>query len=223
MVITNTFFKLPKRRLWTWRSPADTKDNIVRNQIDYILVNDRFKNSVKSVKTYPGADVNSVSSLKVTLKRIIKHKNKPTINIRQLKNPDIFRDGQLRVNCNLKSITSCQSASTVDETWTKIKNAMVPVAEKNLMVTKREKQSWMTDDILELMDKRRQSKNDPTKYKEINSKIKTQIKEAKENWIRKECEEIKDYERKYVFSFNLHKKIKEITGKKKQTSFSYKE
>lgn len=35
----------------------DKQDNIVRNQKSFILINDRYKNSVKSVKIYSGADV----------------------------------------------------------------------------------------------------------------------------------------------------------------------
>jgi endonuclease/exonuclease/phosphatase family metal-dependent hydrolase len=33
-------------------SPGDR----VRNQIDFITINKRFRNSIKNVKTYPGAD-----------------------------------------------------------------------------------------------------------------------------------------------------------------------
>lgn len=55
-------FKLPKHRLYTWKSSADKIDEtIVRNQIDYIrvLIINRFKNSVTSAKTYPGTDFSS--------------------------------------------------------------------------------------------------------------------------------------------------------------------
>ncbi|XP_008479756.1 craniofacial development protein 2-like [Diaphorina citri] len=44
--IANTWFKHHKRRLYTWKRPGDTK----RFQIDYILINDRFKNSIKNAK-----------------------------------------------------------------------------------------------------------------------------------------------------------------------------
>ncbi|XP_030753182.1 craniofacial development protein 2-like [Sitophilus oryzae] len=66
MIITNTYFKLPKRRLYTWKSPRDSENRIVRNQIDYIILNQRYRNAVKSVKSYPAADVGSDHSLLVT-------------------------------------------------------------------------------------------------------------------------------------------------------------
>jgi len=61
-VITNTWYSLPNRRLYTWTSPQHTQNNIVRNQIDYILINRRFRSSNKSTKTYPG-DVHSDHNL----------------------------------------------------------------------------------------------------------------------------------------------------------------
>ena len=51
-VIMNTFFGHHPRRLYTWRNPGDR----VRNQIDYITINKRFRNCLRQVKTYPGAD-----------------------------------------------------------------------------------------------------------------------------------------------------------------------
>ena len=56
-VIANTLFKLPKRRLYTWRSPADKEGQILRNQIDYVLIKQRYKNAIISAKTYPSADI----------------------------------------------------------------------------------------------------------------------------------------------------------------------
>ena len=70
MIIGNTWFKHHKRRLYTWKSP----DKKIRNQIDYILINKRFRNALINVKTMPGADCNSdhvplCGQIKVGLKR----------------------------------------------------------------------------------------------------------------------------------------------------------
>ena len=53
LVIANTLFQQHKRRLYTWTSP----DGQYRNQIDYILCSQRWRDSIHSVKTRPGADV----------------------------------------------------------------------------------------------------------------------------------------------------------------------
>lgn len=110
MVLTNTFFKLPKRRLYTWRSPADKPGRlIIRNQIDFILINQRYKNAVKSAKTYPGADVGSdhsilIAEIRRKLKKLIQNKRQPLLDVRKLN--DIRTKGNVcqEINKNLESI-----------------------------------------------------------------------------------------------------------------------
>ena len=55
LVIANTLFQQHKRRLYTWTSP----DGQHQNQIDYILSSQRWRSSVQSAKTRPGADCSS--------------------------------------------------------------------------------------------------------------------------------------------------------------------
>ena len=55
LVITNTLLQEDKRRLYTWTSP----DGQHRNQTDYILCSQRWKRSIQSAKTKPGADCGS--------------------------------------------------------------------------------------------------------------------------------------------------------------------
>ena len=52
---TNTLFQQPKRWLFTYTSP----DGQYWNQIDYILCNWRWRSSIQSAKTRPGADCGS--------------------------------------------------------------------------------------------------------------------------------------------------------------------
>ena len=52
LVIANTLFQQHKRRLYTWTSP----DGQYQNQIDYILCSQRWRNSIQSTNTRPGAD-----------------------------------------------------------------------------------------------------------------------------------------------------------------------
>ena len=65
----NTWFQHHQRHLHTWKSPGDG----VRNQIDYITMNKRFRNTITQVKGYPGADCGSdhvpiVATMKVKLR-----------------------------------------------------------------------------------------------------------------------------------------------------------
>ena len=55
LIIANILFQQHKRRLYTWISP----DGQHRNQIDYILCRQRWRSSIQSTKTRPGADCGS--------------------------------------------------------------------------------------------------------------------------------------------------------------------
>jgi len=61
LIVTNTWFRKPKRRLYTWKAPGDRS----RHQLAYILVKHRFRNTVKNVQTLPGADIDSDHNLLV--------------------------------------------------------------------------------------------------------------------------------------------------------------
>ena len=76
-IIMNTFFRHQPRHLYMWKSQGDR----VRNQIDYIKVNRRFRNSISQVKTSPEADcvvgcdhTPLVAHIKLKLKKISKNK-----------------------------------------------------------------------------------------------------------------------------------------------------
>jgi len=43
-------FKLPKRRLYTWKSSAVTKEHVIRNQIDYILITTDIETQFNQLK-----------------------------------------------------------------------------------------------------------------------------------------------------------------------------
>ena len=55
LVIANTLFQQHKRKLHTWTST----DGQYKNKIDYILCNQRWRSSLQSTKTRPGANCGS--------------------------------------------------------------------------------------------------------------------------------------------------------------------
>ena len=71
LVIANTLFQQHKRKLYTWTSP----DGEHQNQIDYILCSQRWRSSIQSVKTRPGADCGSdhellIAKFRLKLKKV---------------------------------------------------------------------------------------------------------------------------------------------------------
>ena len=77
--VANTLFQQHKRRLYTWTSP----DGKHRNQIDYILCSQRWKSTIQSAKTRPGADCGSDHELLITKFRLkLKKAGKTTRSFR---------------------------------------------------------------------------------------------------------------------------------------------
>ena len=79
LVIANTLFQQHKRRLYTWTSP----DGQHRNQIYYILCRQRWRSSIQSAKTRPGADCGSdhelfIAKFRLNLKNELKKIGKLT-------------------------------------------------------------------------------------------------------------------------------------------------
>ena len=71
LVIANTLFQQHKRRLYTWTSP----DGQHQNQIDHILCSQRWRSSIQSAKTRPGADCGSdhellIAKFRLKLKKV---------------------------------------------------------------------------------------------------------------------------------------------------------
>ena len=104
-----------------------------------------------------------------------------------------------------------------DQKWTTVKqsiksslNAVLP------RKANRKKQKWMTDDILNLMENRKQFKNsDKDEYNRLNKQINLACKEAKEKWLVNQCEEVEQLEKQYK-SREMHNKVKELTSNRKK-------
>ncbi|XP_050514333.1 craniofacial development protein 2-like [Diabrotica virgifera virgifera] len=209
MIIANTWFKLHKRRLYTWKGPGDNSLHIIRNQIDYILVNKRFKNGVKRSTTYPGADIGSdhnllIADIQVKLKKVEENPKTPKLHISASNKTLIEND----LNNQLKNSTNENNT----EIWNTFKNLTWKVMEKYTTTMQRhKKQQWMTDEILELMEQRRKLKDNKTKYKEKQKLIKQKIKVAKEKWMEDKCKELEKLNEKDD-TFNMFKKVREVAG-----------
>ena len=70
-VIMNTWFEHHMKNWYTWKSLGDT----CSNQIDYIMINERFRNAIAGLRTYPGAGCDRdhillMGKLRINLKKL---------------------------------------------------------------------------------------------------------------------------------------------------------
>ena len=70
----------------------------------------------------------------------------------------------------------------------------------------------MAEEMLETMNKRRKGIENNTRYNELDYEIKRKCEQAKEEWLKKECE---TFDRMHnIDSKVTHRKVKELSGKK---------
>ncbi|KAL1447433.1 hypothetical protein WDU94_013960 [Cyamophila willieti] len=218
MFATNTFFKQHPRRLYTWTSPKDSKENIIRNQIDYILLPKAFRKFVKSVKTFPGADINSdhnpvVCDFKMEyFKTARKTKHARKIDIRKLKDSDFKKHISEKLEQKLR-VLEVNEPNNLQSTFNALEIILVDTQENEIGHSERRgKQEWMTEDILEMMEERRKFKlTNKIEYKRMKKEIRKRCREEKENWLSEKCKDMETLMMKHD-SFNLHKNVKEFTG-----------
>ena len=224
LIIANTGFQQPVRKLYIWKSPGD----ISRNQIDYIVFDERFRDCIKQAKTYPGPDMSSdhnpvVVKINMKLKRTNSTKRSEQLELNLLKEETYKNKYNVEVQniyerlCIEETEQQPDNGSfnnQCDKKWTIVKqsiksslNAVLPRKANR----KKQKQKWMTDHILNLMENRKQFKNsDKDEYNRLSKQINLACKKAKEKWLVNQCEEVEQLEKQYK-SREMHNKVKGLT------------
>uniref|UniRef100_A0A8D8SHV0 Craniofacial development protein 2 n=1 Tax=Cacopsylla melanoneura TaxID=428564 RepID=A0A8D8SHV0_9HEMI len=221
LFVSNTYFKQHPRRLYTWTSPKDSMDNIIRNQIDFILINKRYRNCCTSMRTYPGADINSdhvpvIGEFRAKMKTT-KRKTQKRCNMRLMKEPKIREEVSHILNEKMENV---EENAPIEEQLEFINEMIQNIKDEYLKedVSREKKKTWMTDNILNLMEERRMNKGNTIEYRRLNNQIRKEIREAKEKEKTQNCLEIEAYQRMYD-DFNVHRKVKEVTGRFKRRQY----
>ena len=114
LVIANTLFKKHKRTLYTWPSP----DGQHQNQIDYILCSQRWRSSLQSTKTRPGADCGSDHELLIAKFRLKLKKVGKTTRLFRYDLNQIPYDYTVEVRNRFKGLDLIDRVP--DELWTEV-------------------------------------------------------------------------------------------------------
>ena len=195
----NTYFQLPKRQLYTWKSPAD----INNKESDYILISQIFRQNIKICRTYPGDDIGSnhnpvVARMKVKLKS---SDTKAACNqqhdidslkidrIRQEYNITVQNKYQTLINESSVQQEPTDLTESIDRKWKALKDSMTHGLTTLPKKGKKKNKVWMTDEIQNIMQKRKDAKieNNPEKYKNLNKFIKNECIKAREESLSEKC------------------------------------
>ena len=116
LVIANTHFQQHKRRLYTWTS----LDSQHQNQIDSIICSQRWRSSIQSAKTRPGADCGSDHELLIAKFRLKLKKVGETTRPFRYDLNQIPYDYTVEVRNRFKGLDLIDRVP--DELWTEVRN-----------------------------------------------------------------------------------------------------
>ena len=125
--------------------------------------------------------------------------SKPT-HLKKLKNPNVLENFQAMIGGKFAPLTIMNSEDA--DMVTTFKTALTKTAMEILGKHCQKKKPWVTAEILDLCNKRRDQKKNRFKpegfeeWKEVNNTIKRCMIKAKENWIGEQCSEIEENLRK---------------------------
>jgi hypothetical protein len=223
LIVSNTWYKQPNRRRYTWKKPGDTG----RFQLDYILVKQRFRNSVKSAKSYPGADMDSdhnlvLAKVQIKLKKIKRTMQRKKWMLQGLeKKAKSFQD---KMSEWAKTQDRMNNSRNINEDWKEFSTAVIENAEAIIGYrgAKRAKKPWITEEMIRKMDDRRKWKavnsDDGRKnYSRLNNELRRVTDKAREEWWKKECEELEKLN-KMGRTDMMYAKVKEVTRTGKAAS-----
>jgi len=230
MVLSNTLGKHKSSRINTWHAP----DGKHHSQIDYILVQSRFKAGINKPKTrtYPGADIGSdhdlvILNFNVRLKENRKAKsNRLKFNLDKLKDPTVATEFQAEIGGRFAPLLLLEEDV---ETITNNFNSIIVESAKKVLGKQRKKvKPWITEAILDLCDTRRSLKKkrntveEKAKYRGINKKIRREMKSAKQKWINDQCADMEDCltNNNTKQAFQL---VKDLTRQKQSTATTIKD
>ncbi|KAF7237662.1 Craniofacial development protein 2 [Varanus komodoensis] len=210
MVIANTLFQQPKRRHYTWTSP----DSQHRNQIACVLCSQRWRSSIQSVKTRPGADCGSDHELLVVKCRLkLKKVGKSTRPLRYDLNhiPDEY---------TVEVTNRFQELDLIDrvpeEPWTEVCNIVQEVATKAIPKKKKcKKAKWLSEEALQIAEERREVKakgeRERERYTQLNAEFQRIARRDKNAFLNEQCKEIEENKR-IGRTRDLFKKIGDMKG-----------
>lgn len=161
--VKSTMFPNKNIHKGTWRSP----DGRHVYQIDHVLVNERFNNSIMDVKTIRGADSDSdhflvAGRLRVKLKRrqeIRREGATGRFDIANLNYPVVVENFQKGIEEKLKRMIASESGREVEQRWKTAKQLIQEEAEKTIGKQKTKKKTWFNDICEEAIERRRNARN----------------------------------------------------------------
>ena len=145
LVRANTLFQQHKRQLYTWTSP----DGQHQNQTDSILCSPRWRSSIQSAKTRPGADCGSDHELLIAKFRLELKK------VRKITRPFRYDLHQIPYDYTVEVRNTFKGLDLIDrvpeELWTEVHDIVQESGIKTIPKKKKfKKAKWLPEEALQI-------------------------------------------------------------------------
>ena len=191
LVIANTLFEHHPRHLYTWISP----DKNTRNQIDFVMINQKWKASLKNAKTKPGADCNSDHQLLIVDIQFRLKKLPVPVTPLKLDYSSIDEVCRVKISNSFEALLAAEEEKSPNELWEDGKK----IAKSTIPKKKKKKKQWISSETLIEVEKRRLLKAkginntvDKDKYRIQTAKIQKLMRKDKDKFINEQCQRIEE-------------------------------
>ena len=177
-------FQQHKRRLCTWTSP----DGQQRNQIDYILFSQRWRSSIESAKTRPGADCGFNHQLLIAKFRLKLKKVEKTIRPFRSDLNQIPYDYTVEMRNRFKGLDLIDRMP--DELWKEVCDIVQETRIKTIPKKKKcKKANWLSEEAVQIAVKRREvkSKGEKERYFHLNAEFQRIASRDKKAFLSDQC------------------------------------
>ena len=168
-----------------------------RNQIDYILCSERWRNSIQSAKTRPGAARDSdhellMAKFKLKLRKVGKTTRPFRYDLNQ-----IAYGYTVEVTNRLKGLDLI--GRVPEELWMEISDILQEAVSNTIPKKKKSKKAkWLSEEALQIAEERREEKGkgERKRYTQLNAEFQRTERRDKKAFLNEQCKEIEKQEGK---------------------------